>query len=1492
MSNNVDGLGPDEKRARLAQLLREGDGDWADRLSPAQRRFWVLRQMEPAVPSHVSAAWELNGPLDTGILQAGLRAVVERHELLRCGFVNIEGTPMPVTARSGWVAMTVIDLTALPGTEQDGAIARTSALEGAAQFDAGHAPLVRACCLRRAPDRHVLVLTMHQLIADATSLAIVGCELADAYEALMRGDQPNGLPGGAPPFGQIVAEERAWLTGEPGALAWWRERLHGATVLSLPTDRPRPAVAVQTLQGRTAVRECGVSPPRRARHKGHAFTDTVYAAYLALLARYTGERDLTVGCPVDARPPGAANAVGPFENNLPVRVRIQGDPSFDELVVCARRAREVSLTNGRVPLERILEVTADATDTTRAPLFGVRFDDRPVPACPTGSTVDWAPLDIDFGLSPFDLTLRTEVHGNALRLVAEHSTHLFDGPTIDRLLGHLETLLGAGIEDPTRRLSDLPVLTEPERDQLNRWNCTAAPFPHDRSLHALVEDQVRRTPDATAIIGPDGRLSYRELNRRADVIAARLRAAGIRPERTVAVAALRQARTVTAFLAVLKIGGAYLPVDPDFPRERVAWLLDDARADVMISPQGVAAQLPVDGRMLICPDGDALEDGNPPRAPWPAPEVHPDSLAYVIYTSGSTGRPKGVEVAHRQIVASTWARFGRLPGDIACYLMLAPPSFDASAAGIYWTLCTGGTLILPSDTQVRDPRLLARVIERDDVSHLDAAPSQYAVLLDAQPRAVAGLRCCILAGEALPPALVRRHYRAAPDTALYNEYGPTEATVWATAALCRPSEEAATVPIGQPIANARVHLLDPDLNLVPVGVPGEIYIGGAGVARGYLRRPGATADRFVPDPHTHEPGARMYRTGDLGRRTPSGDVDFVGRTDTQIKVRGFRVELAEIEVALEEHPAVRAAAVAVPDEPNDPPLSAFVVAHGSTRVDEAELTEHLRRLLPAYMVPSRIVAIDEMPQTAHGKLDRAALAHTAQAPTLVPGVAAPRTKTERETAEAFADALGARQIGLDDDFFELGGNSLQMARIGSRLSTAYGLDLPLHALFTVPTVAGVSTQIERFREEGFAGLLAARDPAAMLDAEAALDPAITPAGLPPAPVGGPDGILLTGATGYFGAFLLAELLEQTHADVYCIVRSSDAGAAMERVRRNAADFKVTWDDRFERRVKAVPGDLAKPLLGLGPSGFAELARNVDTIYHNGALVNFAVPYSVLKSANVLGTAEILRLACTERAKRVHYVSTIDVFIGSHMPRPFLEVDLPDRPPRVPFSYPQSKWVSEKLMTQARERGLQVTIFRPSIMMGHTQTGACHEQNYVLVGLRGFLELGILPEYDEIMNAVPVDYASRALVMLSLREDAPGRHFHIWNTEGIPTTDTYRWVRSFGYEFDVVPFDHALEQAIQAGPEHPIYPLVPVMLLYSSGDAGLPMDWETEAAIDNATECANSLDALAGKGITCAPMSEGWMHDCLAFLIGRGLLKSPAEIRARLRSRQAAPPSRA
>ncbi len=990
-------------------------------------------------------------------------------------------------------------------------------------------------------------------------------------------------------------------------------------------------------------------------------------------------------------------------------------------------------------------------------------------------------------------------------------------------------------------------------------------------LHRLIEQQAVLRPDAVAVTGADAEFTYGRLDEQANRLAHRLVAAGAGPETPVAVLAARSADTVVAVLAVLKAGAAYVPIDPANPPDRVAYLMADSGATVLVAPERLRATAPAGPWTTV-----AFDVRHPTGRAGRLPErAGPDNAAYLIYTSGSTGKPKGVVVPHRQIVRSTLAHqaFGR--PDPASFLLLISFSFDACAVGLYWTLSTGGRVVVPSADDLRDPLALRALAVQHRVTHLDCTPTLYSLLLADDPEPWSTMECAIVGGEACPADLVDRHHRLLPGCLLVNNYGPTETTVWATTATLTPGGE---VSIGETIPGVRAYVLDDDLRPVPDGAEGELFIGGETVARGYHGRPALTADRFLPDPFAGG-GARMYRTGDRVRRLPSGDLAFCGRFDHQVKVRGFRVELGEVEAALIAHPDVVETVADVRDLGGTDTLVAWARSAGA---DAAEITAHLRDSLPAHMVPTRLLLLDALPRNVAGKVDRGRLPDPADTGLAGAGPAGtgpeagdePVTPLEAEVAELAAEVLGV-PVGRTGNFFDLGATSLHLSRLLLGVLSRFGVSVPTHQLFRVPSVLGVAQLIEAARRLD--------DPAptwtpAELEAAGELDADIRPGGLPPAAWSDPRHIFVTGATGYLGAYLVKELAERTEATLWCLVRAGSEDEAVNRIRTAMSSYLI-WDDALLSRIRPVVGDLAEPRFGLAEAAYETLARQIDVIQHCGAVANFMYPYSALKPANVDGTAEVLRLATTGTLKAVHHVSTIDVLVGTGIERPYRE-DGEMIARTVPEGYARSKWVAEAFARQARDRGVPCSIYRPGLIFSHTRTGATQLNDYLLVEIRGLLDFGIVPDISYGFPVSTVDYVSQAIAVLSLRPDRLGGTYHLWHPEPARVEDVFAWIRSFGYTFEPVGFEIVLKRLAELEPDSPVLPLLPLFLDEERRLRTESFEPESLTDADRRAECRNTLAAVDGG----PPLSEELAHKCFQYLVDAGFFPEPAVQRARVAAR--------
>nr|QEO74123.1 AMP-dependent synthetase and ligase [uncultured bacterium] len=1058
--------------ARVEELLRGGSppppllpraGAGVNPLSFAQERLWFLDRLEPGRATYnVVRELRLRGPLDPGALAAALGGVVRRHEPLRTVFKVVDGQPVQLVVPFVPPPLPRIDLAGLPEDLLRAEAARLAAQEGRRPFDLRRGPMLRATLLRLAAQEHILLLGVHHISFDGWSMTVLRRELGALYSAFAAG-RSSRLPPVGLRYADFAVWQREWLVGEvlESQLTHWRDRLAGSPPsLDLPLDRPRPAV--QSPRGRVEQvffpRELLAALERLGRRAGTTLFMTLLAGFQTLLHRVTGQDDILVGAPVANRDRSEVQGlIGFFVNTLVLRADLSGDPVFAGLLARVRETALQAYAHQDLPFERLVQELAPGRDLSRTPLFQVVFSWLPAQA----GAAELAPglglevAEVDSGSSKFDLSLFTGETREGAAVAVEYAADLFDGATIQRLIGYLRNLL-EGIAAEGGELvpvSSLPLMDEKEREQVVvGWNRTAAAEP-DLPVHRLFERRAAADPDALAVASREGSLTYGELERRANRLARQLRRLGVGPEAVVAVLLERSPELPLAALAALKAGGAYLPIDPAYPAERVSYILRDAGMPVLLTTSRILAGLDaLSGQVILLDCEFAVDESEEPLHV----ESDPDGLAYVIYTSGSTGAPKGTELSHRGLsnLASWHVRtYGLTAAD--CASLVAGPGFDASVWETWPPLTAGASLhVPPPNALLSPPSLLGWMADRGITVAFLPTPMAEGVLSEPVP-ADLSLRALLTGGDRLS----LRPAQGLPF-ALVNHYGPTESTVVATSGRVSPEvHRASRAPhIGGPIANVRVHLLDRGLGPVPPGVPGQLCIAGSGLARGYRGRPGLTADRFVPDP-LGGPGERLYLTGDLARRLPGGEIEFLGRFDQQVKIRGYRIELGEIEAVLTEHPEVETAVVLARDDmPGDRRLVAYVVAAPEQAPDVAELRGFLALRLPAYMVPAAFVLLPGLPLTANGKVDRRAL----PAPGLSRGAAEPippRTSLEKEVAKVWREVLGVERVGVEDNFWELGGHSLLATKVLSRLCDSLGLDLPLQSLFETPTLAGFAQSV-------------------------------------------------------------------------------------------------------------------------------------------------------------------------------------------------------------------------------------------------------------------------------------------------------------------------------------------------------------------------------------------------------------------------------------------------
>jgi len=1047
---------------------RDGDGGELP-LSFGQMRLWLFDRLRPGLAVyHVPGRLCLSGLLDRPALAAALARVVGRHEALRTGFAERavagstgETEPIQRVAGPDEVAagrLPVIDLSGL-GSRASEEAERVAFGEARRPFDLGGRSLARFRLLALAADEHQLLAILHHAVSDGASLELLVAELGAGYRALAGGDAAV-----LPPLPIQYADYALWQRRQASgptlerAVDAWRERLEGApSVLELPTDRPRPAVSA--FRGERLLRPLPAGAAAAAEHLARQSATTLFmtvaAAAFALLGRLSGEDEVVVGTPVEARTrPELGGLIGFFVNTLPLRCSLADDPTVEELLGRVRATALDAYSRQEVPFERLVEDLEPPRDLSHNPVFQVMvLLEEPLRA-PVLPGLEARVEEIDTGTAKFDLTLAVRRSAGELAVLAELDAELFDRVTGERMIERFGRLLLAAAEEPGRRVSELPLLSVAERDELlaaGRGD-DVAPAPR-RALDEGVLSQAARTPDAVAVIGGGVRWSYRDLAERVALLAGGLRALGAGPERVVAVCLERSPDLVATLLAVLRSGAAYLPLDPAYPAERLAWMVEDAAVTAVVTSDALAARLPSGAaRKVTLAEVEASTDGRiAPSAE--RPDADPSHLAYLIYTSGSTGRPKAVAIEHRSALALVeWAGEQFAEQELSRVLAATSVCFDLSVFELFVPLSLGGAVVLADDALA-----LGTLAAAGEVTLVNTVPSVAAELLHGADLP-AGVRAVNLAGEPLPRELVRRIQEVARPPVVRNLYGPSEDTTYSTGALVGSGEGAP--PIGRPLPGTRALVLDRRLALVPRGTVGELHLGGDGLARGYLGRPALTAERFVPDPFG-VPGSRLYRTGDRVRLRPDGQLEYLGRLDRQLKVRGFRVEPGEVESALESHPGVRRAAVVpVGRGGADRRLAACVVWEAEP-VPETELRAYLEGRLPGHLVPSETVPVSALPFTSNGKVDRGALEEMAARRREAAVTVAPRTPLEQAIAAIFADLLGRDPVGVHDDFFAMGGHSLLAHRLQSRLRATFGVELPLRTIFEAPTVAALGVEIAR-----------------------------------------------------------------------------------------------------------------------------------------------------------------------------------------------------------------------------------------------------------------------------------------------------------------------------------------------------------------------------------------------------------------------------------------------
>jgi amino acid adenylation domain-containing protein len=1067
-------------------LTTEPTADDEHPLSHGQQALWFLYRLAPeSVAYNLAGAARIRAGLDVAALRQAFQAVVDRHAALRTTFDTVQGKPVQRVHPQLAVAFTEINATGW----SEAALDERLAAEAQRQFDLTTGPLLRVALFKRAPREYVVLLALHHIVADFWSLAALTHDLGQFYQAFA-----NGTPAALPPLALAPTDYVRWqtemLAGSEGERLWsyWQKQLDGdLPVLNLPTDRPPPPS--QTFQGDTHTFRLSaeLTAALNALSREHSTTlyMTLLAAFQTLLYRYTEQKDILVGSPTAGRNrPESVGLVGYFVNPVALRTDFSGDPPFKVLLHQVRQTVLAAFDNQDYPFTLLVERLQPARDASRPPLFQTMFalQKSHLPGeqgltsfalGEAGAQMRLGALELESVTLPqrtaqFDLSLMMAELDGQLAGSLQYSTDLFDAATVARMSGHFVTLLESIVAQPEQRVAALPMLPAAERAQLlHGFNETARAYAPDRCLHELFEERARHAPDAVAVVCEDVRLTYAELNTRANRLAHHLRRLGAQPEALVGVCLERSVEAVVALLGVMKAGAAYVPLDPEYPRERLAYMLSDAGVKILLTQQSLLEVVPGGEATLLCLDRDA-DAIDKESCENPGGFSTPAALAYVIYTSGSTGRPKGALLPHRGVVNCLhWMQEIHGLNEHDSFLLKTSLNFDPSVWEIFWPLAAGATIHVVPPSGEMDVAYLVRYIAAQGITTAFFVPPMLRVFLTEPGVAqCTSLRHVICGGESLPSETMGRFFALLPWAELHHCYGPTEASIASSGWECERDWAGRQLSMGRPVGNTQAYVLDGGLEPVPPGVVGELYVGGVGVGRGYLNRPDRTGERFVPDPFSGASGARLYRTGDLVRQDTRGRLEFVGRVDHQVKIRGFRIELEEIEAALAAHESVcETLVLAREDEPTGRRLVAYVVAAVEQQpLTASQLRDYLKERLPSYMIPSAFVFIEAFPLLPNDKVDRNAL----PAPELARadsegGYVAPGAPVEEMLAGIWAEVLHVERVGVDDNFFELGGHSLLAMQLMARVQEIFQTEIPLRRLFDQPTVAGLAALIEEYQ---------------------------------------------------------------------------------------------------------------------------------------------------------------------------------------------------------------------------------------------------------------------------------------------------------------------------------------------------------------------------------------------------------------------------------------------
>ena len=1034
----------------------------------SQQRLWFLQQLEPEISKayHINRTLRLKGQLNIKALQEAISKILERHEALRTNLVATDGIPWQIIAPFAEFDLPFVDLSSDESGQAEEILRKLIEEELHRPFDLAKDLMLRVMLVRLKENEHVLNIILHHISSDRWSMSIFLQELSKFYQAFLSG-QPDPLPKLSIQYADFASWQRQWLSGEvlESQINYWKQHLSGAPpLLELPTDYsrpPKPSYRGERLSF-TISKSLTNALKSLSQKSGSSLFMTLLASFNTLLYRYTQQDDVVVGSPIANRTNSKLESlIGFFANTLALRIDLSGNPSFRELLLRVRKVALDAYAHQELPFEKLVEELQPERNLSHSPLFQVMFGLQNTPDyLYKFKDLTIQEEHVEFQAAQVDLTLLMVESDEGLIGRFEFSTDLFETATIERMVGHLKTLLVAIVANPDESINNLSLLTKAEHQLMTAWNNTLTDYPQDKCIHQLIEEQVERTPDAVAVVFEDQSITYRELNHRANQVAHHLSSLGVGAEVLVGICVERSLEMIVSLLGILKAGGSYVPLDPAYPQERLQYMVKDSQLPVLITQEVLREKFSAHNIQMVCIDTDWNAIAEQKKVNLNSGVVA-TNLAYTIYTSGSTGKPKGVQICHDAAV-NFLRSMHRNPGLTAddCFLAVTTISFDIAVLELYLPLLVGARIVLATREVAADATQLSSLLVQSNTTVMQATPATWQMLIAAGWQGKQDLRI-LCGGEAMTRNLANQLLER--SASLWNMYGPTETTVWSSVSQVDGKEN--PICLGLPIANTQFYILDEQQQLVPIGVPGELHIGGLGLARGYINQFELTEKKFISNTFSNELGDRLYRTGDLASYLPNGKIELIGRIDNQVKIRGFRIELGEIESTLAQHPDVAEVVVMVrEDVPGEKRLVAYLLSNNQENTTSSKLRSFLKAKLPNYMIPSVFVTLEAIPLTPNGKVDRRALPSPDSNATELDSIfVEPRNQTERQISNIWSQVLNREKIGIYDNFFELGGHSLLATRVVNRINQDLSLELSIIDLFENPTVSSLAEALTQFQ---------------------------------------------------------------------------------------------------------------------------------------------------------------------------------------------------------------------------------------------------------------------------------------------------------------------------------------------------------------------------------------------------------------------------------------------